>query len=822
VTIHYVSAPSGSGKTFRLVERACKCARKGRRVLFLLPTIELTSKIIEQELLSRPDPPRHRAFHGGTVPTGSVAAALSDFSKSDIDGQVIFITHQVLPHIGFLADRYDWDVLIDEELQSHQCHLYKIPDTHHLITDHIELRQHNAIYSRIAVKDMPAMRKVATNENGDELVEQLRGVAQLLTNRHWESFVNTQMYNDLKEGRRGTLTVHSVLMPSVLAGFNSVLMASANFTDTMIFQLWERAGVEFREDLDLAQSLRFREHENGGLVTFKWADQSNWSKKRRLTRLPNPDPTDAHPHTVQGAIVSAAMGTFGDSPFLWQANKDMPDGVFGGKETRLPNLPHGLNDFSHINNIVFLSSLNPPPEHFRFLKTLKIGGYAVRRATYCSTAYQAIMRTSIRDPSNTDPKTAVVPDQSLAGYLTEVFPGSKSERLDTAIPPDEGPAKRPGRPRKHNSGRERVAVCRERKERQDLIDGILRLENPYTTGQEMLLVGSSDSCNGKGIEGLYTDFVTQFASATVYRGKKAADPWFYLTIGDVDLFVELLEHWHSRELNGKDSNFLISSAIFDPNHPEREEGKKRGIGNILYNQHIYLDFEKGEMKPETLADLFPYTRMVIFNSYNHEPNLPRFHVFIALTRRLTPKAHRFIWDQIKAKIEDVGYWVREPKPKMIPSGLDHLTRSPACLVFAPCQAKNPRDSFFWDYNGGQRALLDPLIWIENGVVAPHSITFETQPLTSDSQPFNNPRNVNRARVEAAIARWHELYHHKGSGNDGFFRLGVELRASGMNETEYGQILNEQVPFARTPKERKNQLPSIISSLRKTRQSSIRA
>ena len=35
---------------------------------------------------------------------------------------------------------------------------------------------------------------------------------------------------------------------------------------------------------------------------------------------------------------------------------------------RLPNKPHGLNVFADYDDIVFLSSLNPTTDHFRFLK----------------------------------------------------------------------------------------------------------------------------------------------------------------------------------------------------------------------------------------------------------------------------------------------------------------------------------------------------------------------------------------------------------------------------------------------------------------------
>jgi hypothetical protein len=95
-------------------------------------------------------------------------------------------------------------------------------------------------------------------------------------------------------------------------------------------------------------------------------------------------------------MVQAVEDEFQDNPFLWQANKWISDGDLNGQ--RLPNVPHGLNDYAHIDRIAFLSALNPQPDHFRFLQSRGVDPDAVRRAIYCSAVYQSVMRASIRDP----------------------------------------------------------------------------------------------------------------------------------------------------------------------------------------------------------------------------------------------------------------------------------------------------------------------------------------------------------------------------------------------------------------------------------------
>jgi hypothetical protein len=125
---------------------------------------------------------------------------------------------------------------------------------------------------------------------------------------------------------------------------------------------------------------------------------------------------------------------------------------------RLPNKPHGLNSFAGFDDIVFLSSLNPPTDHFRFLESRGLSGGEVRGFTYFAEAYQAIMTTSLRDPGNRQPKRILVPDRGLAEYLQDAFLGSRVEKLDIGLVEDV--PRRRGRPSKHQSNLQRLAQQR--------------------------------------------------------------------------------------------------------------------------------------------------------------------------------------------------------------------------------------------------------------------------------------------------------------------------------------------------------------------------
>jgi len=356
-----------------------------------------------------------------------VAKALADYVAEVPDDiqEVLLATHQVLPYIKNFANKDKWHVLIDEELQVVRYDKHEIPCTHDLITNYLAVSSVNSIYGCVDVIDTDAVEEIAKNEDDDEILETLAGTCRILLNPYWESYVNIEQYEALVRGEGGFLAFHSMLKPDVLAGFASVFMASANFEDAQVFKVWGQQGVEFTPDLDFAKKLRYTEHPNGDLVTIYYVTDPQWSRKRKEAILDDG-------HTILDRMIKAATELFTSGRFLWHANKAVSESPFDPPAQRLPNKPHGLNLFADYDDVVFLSSLNPTTDHFGFLKSQGIEGDEVRRFTYLSAAYQAIMRTSIRDTESLSPKRILVPDLSLAEYLHEMFPGSKLEKLDIA------------------------------------------------------------------------------------------------------------------------------------------------------------------------------------------------------------------------------------------------------------------------------------------------------------------------------------------------------------------------------------------------------
>ena len=168
---------------------------------------------------------------------------------------------------------------------------------------------------------------------------------------------------------------------------------------------------------------------------------------------------------------------------------------------------------------------------------------------------------------------------------------------------------------------------------------------------------------------LYTDLGTQPLTATFYSCKYSPMPLAYASC-DIDAFVEFLHVRHEHQAKSKDDNYLFSPAIFDPN---RSTERNRGKENILYLRHIVLDFEDGELQPETLPKLFPDLQMVVTNTFSHTSDKPRFRAVFFTDETMTPEVYGLIYNSIADKLEEAGYSVERAGKKLKTSNASELS-----------------------------------------------------------------------------------------------------------------------------------------------------
>jgi hypothetical protein len=500
-----------------------------------------------------------------------------------------------------------------------------------------------------------------------------------------------------------------------------------------------------------------------------------WSK--RLARKPL-----GKNETVLDRILKHVCRLAGNQDILIQLNKGkaLPS---GRNIKRLPNKPHGRNDFSRFHNVACLSAANLKPDDSRFMEFLGLDREAVREAIQFEEIYQSALRISLRNPNDTKPKRLFVPDQCAAEFMAARFPEAKLVPIQ-ALSDEELEPGRPGRPRKYNTSAEKSIAARARNREKKV--ALLRAQ-----------AGLVASLNG----------ATVFAG-TIYETKTSKLPLTYVKGTAPDELIDFLREAYGHRFQNKGENWLISPAVFDP---EIGPGYRQR-GNIKYLRHIWLDFDEGELLPDEFPHLFPHVQMLICNSFNHSSEKPRFHVLLLTSQPMTPEASELGYDCIEAKLRDAGYWVNKKKKSsscpahLRPSGLDWSKRASTSLFYLPSQAADPKQSFFELYEGEGRAPIDVEQWIAAAQISPEP---QYEPLDQRTGPRNEEA------VQIAISEWRQSPQFPNEGNDRFFRLGLGLRAAGMTDSELQATLYEEAYYGRSPEERRRQIPSIMRSLRRS-------
>ena len=142
-----------------------------------------------------------------------------------------------------------------------------------------------------------------------------------------------------------------------------------------------------------------------------------------------------------GRIIDAmdrlAVETFVGEPFLYVPNKDRKSEIVNaapGVRT-LSTVSHGLNAYQDYHNIYISAALNREPKQYKMMQDLGLAPETVHKSTFGEAVYQAVMRTSLRNPEATEPVRVIVPDLFCVRYLGRVLGGLDPRPLGPIIAP---------------------------------------------------------------------------------------------------------------------------------------------------------------------------------------------------------------------------------------------------------------------------------------------------------------------------------------------------------------------------------------------------
>ena len=263
---------------------------------------------------------------------------------------------------------------------------------------------------------------------------------------------------------------------------------------------------------------------------------------------------------------------------------------------------------------------------------------------------------------------------------------------------------------------------------------------------------------------------------------------------------------------------------------------------------IWLDNDGGDLTHAAFAGLFPFLRVVVWNTASSTAEKPRWRAFIPTTCAMSMDVHTAIMAQIEKVLNRAGYWAERDLAKnahtksRLCHGFDKSKFNAASLFYLPCQARDPRHSFFIDYGADDpcRGPLDLHAWIEDCILSlrPEPEPVPIMPVTpaTDSPAQSTPTATSvsaslqamrdtlaadraqtsaghrEAQVASAIEAWQVTAYVPGTGHDAFFRLGAALKRASLDEAEIRATLSEQAAYSRSPRERRAEIKDIVKSL----------
>jgi hypothetical protein len=439
-----------------------------------------------------------------------------------------------------------------------------------------------------------------------------------------------------------------------------------------------------------------------------------------------------------------------------------------------------------------LTAFNLPPPESLFLEGVAgISKHEQKIAHDFHNTMQTIGRISVRDPNNRNRKTVILSDRPNAEWQSQVFVGSRVHSMNL----DHRKPKKPGPFRKYENGMERQRAKRLRdKEEQD------RLVEKHDLGAERILeAGFHMSCHK-------FSYNTLRESVTTYQGSIVNGTFegmsFPITMSTRDFGI-YMSGLHKRTYPTKEANQLIMPGlcITVPGVDTH-----RGVENALFGRHIYLDIDGGNLRHLRLSRMFPHIEMIVYSSFNHTEESPRYRVVFLTEGLVSPSTYKFMWRQIVQKIENSGYLDNNsyrPKGERKLHGIDNKPNI-VNLFYLPCQPKIGK-GFYFHYKKNRRPICVSE-WINNAICT----RFDDDEFEEIITVTELEREVSESTpvIEAAMGRYRKFINsidpasgELGSSNKALFVLNQSLKRANVESYERGAALTLAARESRSPHDR---------------------
>jgi hypothetical protein len=455
---YFVDPVTGAGKTRGAYWFAA--ANPTENFCFVMKSIELIDRTIDaikqDNELNKTFPDvtkRIRYFHSG-VACQSVTSQITEYLKTMPQGMIVFITHAAWQMLPDFHRKDRWRLIVDELMQTTYNEAFTLVYEEHRqpLINRLTVTRKDEKYSRVEAKDHGEMRDLAHNPEHDQIATIFKPLfAKLTTSSNWAMVVETEQWQKFIAGGIKQIEFHGQFHPCAFDGYIDVTFMAANFKETLTYRHFVNMGCQFVPHKRIISELRYTTHSNGARLKIKYFTDRPWSKTLHKMKVM----VEGEQTTAFECYRRAILAEFEGEDYLWLANAHRSyDHALTG--LRLPNVPHGCNQFQDYHRCAILSALNPTPAHGEYLKSMvKVTVRQIRRALLSEAAYQAMGRGSIRKPDATEDYVVIVPDRMTADDIAKLYPGATISLLMgyDPIPPLK---EKTGRPRSHDSDADRL------------------------------------------------------------------------------------------------------------------------------------------------------------------------------------------------------------------------------------------------------------------------------------------------------------------------------------------------------------------------------
>lgn len=676
--INMVPAPCGGGKTYATC-RYIKKQKDRSNWMYVAPSIQLleqTKKELESlglrvDLLTSENRP------------GEVVKAITRFLRNcDDSGHILLITWASYQNIRNFNRHSNWFIFVDEIPQVDRFFEINLQQHMDELLKHIKLGDSvNEMLGVVVPADEGKLRRLL--EKPDDYTKVLLPFFSAVLSPNNDVFVDLALWSKIAEKQkfdkeRNSNRIHflSMLNPRL---FDRVTLLGANIEDSILHRWFNQYyGVRFVLKKSIASGLRYDKHPSAaGRLRIQYLLRDKGYSKY----LANKTLGDSG-HRWIDAMDKAALKAIDGRKFIYAVNNDYV-GLLSDAEhgTKIPTISHGMNCYQHHNLIYFSPSLNRSPQHLGLLNKLGIDALTIKNSTINEVAYQALMRTSLRDIESKEVVECIVIEAATATHLAAHFSEVQIKWIG-----DERFEKK-----KAMSGSERNKKYRAKKRR---------------SAREVPLIGD------KSLIGTIKD---NRHDNTAKPGECQPCPPMYSVTFHADIYTKKASGFHVRhytpqefvrEMRGcskdiadnKTDNFMINSTVFTK---RSDIAGLRTQDNFDRSSFMMLDFDNGELSIDDFCRIFwkepgrgNKRSFFIFNSFSRSSEQPnRFRVCLMYKEPANSiEAHQAVFDSVVERLLSNGYCEEATQ-------LDRACRTGNQSFYMPVTNANQKDWYYFKAHG---------------------------------------------------------------------------------------------------------------------------